>query len=133
MSTECKGKVNPRDNTIPYYPNSVIMKGRPSNVSDDYVLVFDKLDKTKTFKLDISLLTQKCVPNGCFVPKFVDQINDKLFAQIEGVVDFNFKGSEGLKSGHLLLLNIEGRPMYCFTIEDEDISKEVRHKILLFY
>ena len=105
------------------------MKGRPSNTSDDYVLVFDKTDKTRVFTLNTDLRKHACV--DCGVPKFVHQMDDKLFAKIESVVDFNFGRDDG-KSGYLLLLNIEGRPKTCFTLENEEISAEVRHKILHF-
>ena len=56
-------------------------------------------------------------------------MNASLFARIIGVADYSKKG----KGGFLLLLDIDGRPMTCFTFEGENLSEEVRHKILLFY
>ena len=127
------------------------MKARLYNSYD--WLVFNKLNKTQviilgftsysTPKQPLKLLStgrelrhiiryQSC-DNGCKIPQFVHQMNATLFAQIEGIVDFNFKGSKGGKSGYFLLFNIDGRPMGCFTFEGEDISPEVRHKVLLFY
>ena len=132
-STACSGTNTVRDDRRFYYPNSLIMKARPSDTSDDFVLVFNKMKKTEVFKLDADLSNQSCASIDCFVPQFVDKINDTLFARIDGVVDFNLKGSEGGKSGWLLLLNIEGRPKICFTFEGEDISEEVRHKVLLLF
>ena len=130
--------------TLFYYKNSVIMKGRPQDVFDDYLLVLNKLNKTQAFKLGFTnvgyamklryeLGNHSCDSNGCNLPQFVHQMNATLFAKIDGVVDFNFKSESGGKSGYFLLLNIEGKPMGCFTFEDEDISEEVRHKVLLFY
>ena len=136
FSTVCNGTVPAKDNRSFYYPNSLIMKGRPSNTSDDYVLVFNKMKKTEVFKLNTRLINNTCVSKAygsrCVIPLFVDQIDSTLFAQIEGVVDFNLK-SKGGKSSWLLLLNIEGRPKYCFTFEGEGISEGVRHQILLLY
>ena len=113
------------------------MKARPSDISEKYWLVFNKMKKTEAFKLDKYLTSYSCPSVDCIeseiFPKFVDQMNDRLFAQIEGAVDFNFRAKEGGKSGHLLLLNIEDKPKYCFAFEGEDISEGVRHQILHFY
>ena len=49
-----------------------------------------------------------------------------IFAKIDGVVDYKSE-TNGTKSGHFLLFNIDGRPKICFTSEDEDISEEVTH------
>ena len=116
------------------------MKARLYN-SNDW-LVFNKLDKTQVFKLvltDVStktglqyLIGNHSCDNGCKIPQFVRQMNATLFAKIEGIVDFDFK-TKGVKSGYFLLFNIEGKPKACFTFEGEDISAEVRHKVLLFY
>ena len=140
FSTECKGRssvpltINNRE--IPYYQKTLILKARPTNTADNYVLVFNKLNKTQVFKVHPSwtgfwhpyntLDYQSCGANDCNKPEFVEQMEDNLFGQIEGVVDFNF-GKENGKSGHFLLLNIEGRPKYCFTFEGEGISQMVRH------
>ena len=127
LSTVCKGGTPARDDRSFFWENSLIMKGRPSVQTDDYVLVFNKMNKREVFKLDIDLKNHSCVSPDCYVPKFVDQMDGTLFAKIKGVVDFNF-GNDGGKLGHLLLFNISGRPMMCFTFRDEDISREVRHK-----
>ena len=126
-----------KDDKSFYYSNSLIMKARPSDASEDYWLVFNKMKKTEVFKLDKQLYRYTCPSVNCIeseiLPKFVDQMNDRLFAQIDGVVDFDFRERNGGKSGWLLLFNINGRPMTCFTWEGEDISKEVRHEVLLFF
>ena len=139
--TVCKGvirsSIDISEDTVVYYQNSLVLKSRPSNYADNNkMVVFNKLDKNKAFIVFTygnSLLSKSCETVNCFAPRFVDQMNDKLFAQIDSVVDFNFGGIKGGKSGYLLLLNINGRPMMCFTFEGEDISEEVRHRELLFF
>ena len=142
MSTVCEGEnrrsVTIENDKIPYYSNSLILKARPHTQSDNYLLVSNKLDKNQTFKLEMlvqgafndynALGSQSCDTNDCNKPEFVVQMEDKLFAKIEGVVDFNFKGRGDGKSGYFLLLNINGRPMGCFTFEGEGISQMVGYK-----
>ena len=120
-----------------------MVKSKPSQSSHEYILMVNKLNKTNVWNVwytqysrDPSkpqLITEKCVSTNCDIPKFVDQMNATLFVKIDGAVDFNFKESDDGKSGHFLIINIDGRPMGCFAFEDEDISEEVRHKTFLFH
>ena len=128
----CSGSQSLTGDDHLYYEESLILKARPSNKKDDWVLVFNKRNKTRFMRTYYRLMIT-CVSDDCFVPHFVTQMNDTLFAQIDGVVDFNFTGSKGGKSGWFVLFNIDDRPMGCFTFEGEDLSPEVRHKVLLFY
>ena len=115
-----------------YYPNSLVLNVWSKDHYNNYWLVFNKLDKRQVFKLKqvykglgtINALSHlSCDSNDCNIPEFVHQMDDKLFAQIEGVVDFNKED----KSGYFLLLNISGRPMTCYTFQGEGISEMVRH------
>ena len=45
-----------------------------------------------------------------FVPQFVDQIDSKLMAQIDGITDLI-----GFGGGFIILFNIEGVPKFCTT------------------
>ena len=118
------------------------MKARPNSPLDDYVLVINKLNRSQVSKVfmptytwdeqhSYSELANHSCGDDCNVPQFVYQMNGSLFAQIDGVADFNFMSESGGKSGYLMLLNIEGRPKFCFTFEGDDITRQVRHKVLL--
>ena len=111
------------------------MKPQPSLTRANalIVMVFNKLNKSDYFSYDF--LTQRkklCLTpiSGCVVPKFVEQMEN--IAQIDGIVDFNFE-EKGGKSGHFIIVNINGRPKMCFTFENESISEEVLHKNTLIF
>ena len=60
----------------------------------------------------------------CFVPKFVDQMTETFLSKIDGISYF---GSEIGISGHLLLLNIESKPMFCVVLEGEKLFPNVEN------
>ena len=113
-----------------YYDNSLIMRAHPSStlMNEQYPVVINKLNKSQFFNIQTHY-GYKCANSGdelCFIPQFVQQMDDSMFARIDGVVDFNLR-ADGGKSGWFLILNINGAPKGCFTFEKEDISEEVRH------
>ena len=57
----------------------------------------------------------------CAVPLFVEEMDDSLFSKIEGVLDLKIEGTEG----YLIHFKIDGRPKYCFTLEEKPLSEEV--------
>ena len=108
----------------------VIVKRLPSVTDDEKVLMVLMVNKWNQ--------SDRVAVSGCYnsmdwckdrspyctdQPEFISQMNESLFKTIEGVVDYSF-GTQS-ESGHLLLLNINGRPKMCFTPENEDISEEV--------
>ena len=60
--------------------------------------------------------------NFCFVPKFVNQMNDNFLAKIDGILYFDFGKPN---TGHLLFLNIDSKPMFCIVLEGEDLFPNV--------
>ena len=60
----------------------------------------------------------------CVAPNFVNWMNASLFQKIDSVIDL-FEGQK--INRRLLLFNISGRPKYCLTYENQNISEEVRH------
>ncbi|CAG2172259.1 unnamed protein product [Oppiella nova] len=59
-----------------------------------------------------------CTGNGCL--KFIDQISDDMLQKLEGIVDYSVHA----QSGHMLWFNISGKPFYCFTLEDQPLSRQ---------
>ena len=62
-------------------------------------------------------------------PHFLTQMNESVFQQIGGVVDYNFGNKSGVhRSGWIFLFNIDGRPKFCATEENQTLSDDVRHE-----
>ena len=80
--TSCASSVPIRDAKIQYFPNSLIMRARPS-VHSTNVLVFNKMKKDESFSyVPIGAHVKSCPSlTACDIPRFVQQINDSMFAQ----------------------------------------------------
>ena len=114
--------------------NVVIMKVSPREnwvlSLGSYVLLISKDKKSHLFyDPTANTLTSECglSRSKCKIPQFVGQLNDSLFENIDGVVDYNYgKGY----SGWLVLFSIDQTLKYCFTAENQNISEEVRHRVI---
>ena len=65
----------------------------------------------------------------CFVPKFVDQMNETFLSKIDGIMAFNFGKPN---TGHLVFINIESKTMFCVVLETEDLFPKVNKKKNIF-
>ena len=128
-----------------YANNSLIFKLWPFllrlQTVGDYLVVFNKKKelqffydayKNKVFKkcilTQIHNTTEKewYATEICSGPSFVAQMQPLIFEKIDAIVDYSFGYTDPYLSGWLVLFNIDGRPKYCFTREDENISSSVR-------
>ena len=56
--------------------------------------------------------------------RFIREMNDSLFSQIDSMVDFNWDHKRGL-TGHMLWFNIDHKYYYCFQPEGQPLSEQV--------
>ena len=83
-----------------------------------HALFFNRDDKNECFRYDVNNYT-KCTG----VPLFVNNMNQSIFSQIEGVVEFNTTARP--QWGYLILFQINGRLKYCTTFDGQYFPEEV--------
>ena len=96
-----------------------------SGFIEEYTFAMERISPTeKAFNHSIyksTKYTRTDCRNSTHCPafRFIEQIDVKLFHQMDSVVDINDR------KAHLILFNIDGRPMYCMSPKGEDVSEEV--------
>ena len=107
------------------YPGYVILKAYPKRTDDafDSLLFCNKMNRSHCQTYIDIISGEDLDPK--LLPQLVTRINSTLFERIGGVLYYDVNPQT---SGWLLFFNIDGRPKYCFTEEDKDLSEQVRHE-----
>ena len=97
-------------------------------------MILDKENKTFIQFYDQwkeKLYTRDNCPESefCLISEFVDQMTNDLLAKIDGISYFD-SGKPYI--GHILLLNIDSKPMFCIVLEGEELFPNVNKKNILF-
>ena len=132
------------DESTKFYENSVIFKSKTKEtygmLKGGHFHVFNKMNKSQFFVYEPLKEGQRVLncsfQSGCTSLKFVEEMDDSMFANIDDVVFVDNWVEESVKKGpkgHLVLFNIEGRPKYCYIpLFDERTDtytlSEVRHQ-----
>lgn len=130
--TDSKHQYNPKD--IIFTPNTygstkpiLIIKRESKSIEffipNKPVLYFAEQSECSKWCYKFHNHFDNCIEDHCSVPKFVRHINCDLLRQINGITAVDSNG--GQISGHLLLFNINGKPMFCFTQYGKDLSNDV--------
>ena len=117
-----------REQVFPNYTDYVIMKADPlrTNEFGRQMIFCDKYNQTNCEVFFLKIELDLAEPDDLRVPMWVRHMNASIFKQIGGVIYYNFKSSSST-SGWIILFNIDGRPKYCAT-DQNNLSDEVRHE-----
>ena len=129
-----KGSVKPenlkmsREQVFPNYTGYVIMKADPLRTSElgRQMIFCDKYNQTDCKLVFPKIQWDILKPTDVKVPMWVSHMKASIFKRIGGVIYYNF-GSTPSTSGWIILFNIEGRPKYCAT-DQNNLSDQVIHE-----
>ena len=86
--------------------------------------LFNDINDCMKHCIKISKQTEsKCENVFCFVPEFIQQIDEELLKQTDGIIEYS--STDPKIDGLLFLFNINGTPKFCFKHRNQNFNSEV--------
>ena len=113
---------------------SLVFKTYPKanwDLEATYLMAYNRHNKSDRIRLRMFVFDGTVVNYGVYVEKdqiedirFIKEMNDSLFSQIDSMVDYNWDHKRGL-SGHMVWFNIDHKYYYCFQPEGQPLAEQV--------